>query len=188
MQRFLMILGISLTALLTSTASLADGGGPGASPGGGCRVQLGTHLVNFTAYQPQLAGNTPYCNEIPDIGTVAVVFDYEDKLMRELPVEIEITKKDGTRIFHQPAERRPTGTFTTNINFTDAGDYVARITLTEGGSQSEAHIAFGVAENHGVSTNTLLIVATLLMVVFYFLYQSNPAFQSAVKRLWAKLD
>lgn len=188
LQRPLMMLGIFSTIMLTSLPSLADGGGPGAGPGGGCRLQLGTHLVNFTAYQPQLAGNTPYCSEIPDLGTVAVVFDYEDKLLRELPVEIEITKKDGTRIHYQPSERRPTGTFTTNINFTEAGDYIARVAVVEGGNKFEAHVPFGVAENHGVSTSTGLIIATVLMTIFYFLFQSSPAFQATVKRLWAKLD
>ena len=47
-----------------------------------CRVQIGSHLVHFTAYQPQLTGTTEYCNTIPELGQTTVVFDYEGKALR----------------------------------------------------------------------------------------------------------
>ena len=49
-----------------------------------CRVQIGSHLVHFTAYQPQLTGTTEYCNTIPELGQTTVVFDYEGKALRNL--------------------------------------------------------------------------------------------------------
>lgn len=189
-QRPHIILVVFLIGIFSTAAGWADGGGgPSSGPGGGCRVDLGGHLVTFTAYQPQLAGNAPYCSDIPALGNVAVVFDYEEKTLRNLPVEFEITHKEsGTRVLYEPAATRATGTFTRNINFTEAGDYIARITVVDGGKKSEAHVAFGVAEEHGISINTILIIAILLLTGGYFLYQSNPAFRGAIQRLWASLD
>ncbi len=186
--RPLILMGVFLIAMLGAPAGWADGGGPGTGPGGGCRVQLGSHLVTFIAYQPQLAGNTPYCSEIPALGNVAVVFDYEGKETRSLPVEFEITKvSGGTRVLYQPPELHPTGTFTRNVNFTEPGDYEARVSLVQDGKQYEAHVPFSVAEEGGLSLNTLLIIAVILITAGYFLYQSNQAFQDAIKRLLAKL-
>lgn len=188
-QRLLMLLGVFLIAMLGTATGWADGGGggPSAGPGGSCRVQIGSHLVNFTAYQPQLAGNTPYCKEIPELGNVAVVFDYEDKALRNLTVEFEVIKEGGAAVLQEPPGVHPTGTFTRTINFTEAGDYIARVIVHEDGKKHEAEVPFGVAEDHGISMSNALIIAVILMTVGYFLYQSNMAFQDAVKRIWAKL-
>lgn len=180
-----------LMALVVPALSRADGGGGASSgPGGSCRVVVGgTHLVNFTAYQPQLTGSTPYCEDIPELGNTAIVFDYEGKALRNMTVEFEITKEPGgVRFFYQPPEPHPTGTFTRNVNFTEPGDYTAHVTLIHEGQTYDAHVPFGVAEDHGISITNLIIFAVLLFSVGYFLYISNPAFQGAINRLWKKLD
>jgi hypothetical protein len=179
-----------LMALVVPSLSRADGGGGASSgPGGSCRVVVGTHLVNFTAYQPQLTGSTPYCEDIPELGNTAIVFDYEGKALRNMTVEFEITKEPGgARFFYQPPETYPTGTFTRNVNFTEPGDYTAHVTLIHEGKTYDAHVPFGVAEDHGISITNLIIFAVLLFSVGYFLYISNPAFQGAINRLWKKLD
>lgn len=190
MQRPLIMLGALLITLLGTAVCRADGGGggPSSGPGGGCRLQLDSRLVTFTAYQPQLTGNTPYCTEIPETGNVAVVFDLEDKALRDKTLEFEITKAaGGTRVLYQPPEKYPTGTFTRNINFTEAGDYIARVSLIEDGKRHDATLKFHLAEEHGIDINTALLIAVVLTAAGYFLYQSNTTFQEAVKRVWAKL-
>ena len=188
--RPLIVSGIFLLTLLASGAGWADGGGgPSSGPGGGCRLQLDNHLVSFTAYQPQLTGNSPYCTEIPETGNISVVFDLEDKALRDIPVEFEITKeKDGSRIMYQPAAKMPTGVFNRTLNITDIGDYIARVSLVEDGKKHEARLKFHVAEKHGIPLNTALIIGIVLMLAGYFLYQSNPAFQASVKKLMGKLS
>ena len=188
--RPLIVSGIFLITLLASGVGRADGGGgPSSGPGGGCRLQLDTHLVSFTAYQPQLTGNSPYCTEIPETGTISVVFDLEDKALRDIPVEFEITReKDGSRIMHQPPGKILNGVFNRTLNITEMGDYIARVSLVENGKKHEAHLKFHVAEEHGIPLNTALVIGIVLMVAGYFLYQSNPAFQAAVNRLMGKLS
>jgi hypothetical protein len=188
--RPLIVSGLFLLTLLGNSASWADGGGgPSSGPGGGCRLQLDTHLVSFTAYQPQLTGNSPYCTEIPETGTISVVFDLEDKALRDIPVEFEITReKDGSRIMHQPPGKILNGVFNRTLNITEMGDYIAKVSLVENGKKHEAHLKFHVAEEHGIPLNTALVIGIVLMVAGYFLYQSNPAFQASVKKLMGKLS
>ena len=189
MQRFLIILGLFFMTLLGMGVSRADGGGgAGAGPGGGCRLLLDEHAVVFTAYQPQLTGNAPYCTEIPETGNVSIVFDLEDKALRDKPVEFEITKATGgARVLYQPPQKYATGTFTRNVNFTEAGDYIARVSLIEGGKKHDAQLKFHLAEEHGIDLNTALLVAVALTALGYFLYQSNAGFRDTVRRYWAKL-
>lgn len=190
MQRPWIMLGVLLITLLGTAVCRADagGGGPSAGPGGGCRLQLESHLVTFTAYQPQLTGNTPYCTEIPETGNVAIVFDLESKALRDKALEFEITKATGgTRVLYQPPEKYPTGTFTRTINFTEAGDYIARVSVIEDGQKHDATLKFHLAEEHGIDINTALLIAVVLTAAGYFLYHSNAGFQEAVKRFWAKL-
>jgi hypothetical protein len=185
----LMSLGLLMIALVMAPASWADGGGgPGTGPSGACRVEVASHLVTFTAYQPQLTGSAPYCSEIPELGNTAIVFDYEGKALRNMTVEFEITKEPGaTRFFYQPPELHPTGTFTRNVNFTEPGDYAAHVTLVHEGQKYDAHVPFSVAEAHGFSLNTWIIIAVALSFIGYLLYLSNPAFKGAVNGLWKKL-
>jgi hypothetical protein len=180
----LVCIGFLLVATVPISASWADGGGPSTGPSGACRVEVGSHLVLFTAYQPQLTGTTPFCSDIPALGKTAVVFDYEAKALRGMTVEFEITKEPGgTRIFYQPPEVHATGTFTRDVNFTEAGDYIAHVTLVNEGQKYDSHVPFSVAEEHGLSLNTYIVIAVVLIALGYLLYLSNPAFQRAVGRL-----
>lgn len=187
MKHPLVSLGLLLAAMVPTTASWADGG-PSTGPSGACRVEVGTHLVLFTAYQPQFTGTTPYCSDIPELGKTAVVFDYEGKALRNMTVEFEITKEQGgTRIFYQPPEMHPTGTFTRDVDFTEAGDYIAHVTLVNEGQKYDAHVPFSVAEEHGFSLNTYILIGVALVAGGYILYLSSPPFQVAVNRMWKKM-
>lgn len=177
--------GLLALAMASSSLSWADGGGPSTGPSGACRVEVASHLVLFTAYQPQYTGTTPYCSDIPELGKTAIVFDYESKPLRGMTVEFEITKEsDGTRVFYQPPEVHPTGTFTRDVDFTEPGDYVAHVTLVHEGQTYDEHVPFSVAEAHGLSLNTYILIGVALIAVGYFLYLSSPAFRSAIDRMW----
>ena len=143
--------------------------------------------MTFTAYQPQLTGTAPYCSEIPELGKSAIVFDFETKALRNLTVGFEITKEPGaTRVFYQPPVVHATGTFTRDVNFTEAGDYTARMTLIQEGQTYNAQVPFSVAEAHAFSTSNLIIIATILVALGYFAYESSPAVKASVDRLLKK--
>lgn len=145
-----------------------------------CRVQVGSHLVHFTAYQPQLTGTTEYCNNIPELGQSTIVFDYEGKALRNMTVEFEITKEpEGTRFFYAPPATHSNGTFNQNLNFTDAGKYLVHVTLVNEGQKVDAHIPFTVGKGAaGVQTSTIVVVLTLLTAVLYIYYLSNAGFKA----------
>ncbi|MFM8443071.1 MAG: hypothetical protein ACKN9W_06970 [Methylococcus sp.] len=179
---------LGLLFLVAAGVTRADGGGgPGGGSSGACRVSLGNYLVTFTAYQPQLTGTAPYCSEIPELGKSAIVFDFETKALRNLTVGFEITKEPGaTRVFYQPPVVHATGTFTRDVNFTEAGDYTARMTLIQEGQTYNAQVPFSVAEAHAFSTSNLIIIATILVALGYFAYESSPAVKASVDRLLKK--
>jgi len=153
-----------------------------------CRVQIGSHLVHFTAYQPQLTGTTEYCNAIPELGQSIVVFDYEGKALRNMTVEFEITKEpEGTRVFYQPPSTHPNGTFNATINFTEAGKYRVHVTLVNEGQKVDEHIGFVVgAGAAGMPTSTIVVILTLLIAGGYIFYLSNAGFKNVVDKLLTK--
>lgn len=185
LNKGLLALSLLVTSALPAT-SWAHGGASVDTDQ--CRVQIGSHLVHFTAYQPQLTGTTEYCNAIPETGMATIVFDYEGKALRNMTVEFEITKEpEGTRVFYQPPGTHPTGTFNTNINFTQGGKYRAHITLVNEGQKVDEHIGFVVgADAAGPSMSTYIVIAVLLFAGGYILYLSNDSVKNTVDRLTGK--
>jgi hypothetical protein len=175
-----------VAALLVPSAVWAHGGA--SVEADKCRIEVGPHLVHFTAYQPQLTGTTEYCNDIPELGNVVIVFDYEGKALRNMTVEFEITKEpEGTRFFYQAPTTNPTGTYNTSLNFTDQGSYLAHVTLINEGQKIDAHVPFVVGKAKGaLSGTTYLVIAVVLIALGYIFYLSNPAFQAAVDRVIKK--
>ena len=181
----LMALGLLLTSIMSSNAWSHGGASVDTDQ---CRVQIGSHLVHFTAYQPQLTGTTEYCNAIPEVGPTTVVFDYEGKALRNMTVEFEITKEpEGTRIFYQPPSTHANETFNANVNFTEAGKYRVHITLVNEGQKVDEHIGFNVgAGASGVPTSNIVVILTLLVAGGYIFYLSNAGFKNAVDKIITK--
>ena len=182
----LRLLGIVAMLLVPISGAWAHGGA--SVEADKCRIEVGPHLVHFTAYQPQLTGTTEYCNDIPELGNVVIVFDYEGKALRNMTVEFEITKEpEGTRIFYQAPTTNPTGTYNTQLNFSNPGKYLAHVTLVNEGQKIDAHVPFAVGTSQsGLSGTTYLVIAVVLFALGYIFYLSNPAFQAAVDRVRKK--
>jgi hypothetical protein len=180
---------LALSLLVSSALPVASWAHGGASvEADTCRIQIGSHLVHFTAYQPQLAGTTEYCNSIPELGNSTLVFDYEGKALRNMTVEFEVTKEpEGTRVYYQPPGTHPTGTFNTTINFTQPGKYLAHVTLVNEGQKVDEHIGFSVGSAQiGPSVSTYIVIGVVLIAVGYIFYLSNASFKNAVDRLTKK--
>ena len=155
-----------------------------------CRVIVGSQIVHFTAYQPQLTGTTEYCNNIPELGQSTIVFDYEGKALREMTVEFEITKEpEGTRFYYEPPATHPKGTFNTNLNFTDPGKYLVHVTLVNENQKVDAHIPFTIGKGAaGVPTSTIVVILTVLLAALYILYLSHAGFKAMVDKLFNKTN
>lgn len=186
-QRSLTAFGMLAISLVSSTAWSHGGASVDTDQ---CRVQIGSHLVHFTAYQPQLTGTTEYCNNIPELGQTTVVFDYEGKALRNMTVEFEITKEpEGTRVFYQPPSTHANGTFNANVNFTEVGKYRVHITLVNEGQKVDEHIGVAVGSGaSGIPTSKLIVILTLLVAGGYIFYLSNAKFKGAVDKLITKKE
>lgn len=183
----LVALGLVVTSLLPVTAWSHGGASVDTDQ---CRVQIGSHLVHFTAYQPQLTGSTDYCNTIPETGPTVIVFDYEGKALRNMTVEFEITKEpEGTRFFYQPPGTHPKGTFNANVNFVEPGKYRIHVTLINEGEKVDEHIALQVGGGaSGMQTSTIIVILTLLIAGGYIFYLSNAGFKNAIDKVIKKKE
>jgi hypothetical protein len=185
-KQWLLTLGLLASALIPA-AVWAHGGASGVDTDS-CRIPVGSYWVHFTAYQPQLAGTTEYCSAIPETGSTTLVFDYEGKALRNMTVEFEITKEpEGTRVFYKEPSTYPTGSANTTINFTEAGNYLAHVTLVNEGQKVDAHVPFkvGTAQS-GLSSSTLLVIIVVVIAVGYIFYLSNAGFKGAIDRVLKK--
>ncbi len=185
-KSLLPALGLLLAALLPANSAWAHGGASVDTDQ--CRIFVGPHLVHFTAYQPQLTGTTEYCDSIPDVGPTTMVFDYEGKALRNMTVEVELTKEpEGSRILYIPPATHSTGTFNTSYNFTEPGSYLAHVTLINEGQKIDAHVPFkvGTAKNE-ISASTKIIVVVVLGSILYILYLSSAPFKAFVDGLFKK--
>lgn len=183
------LLALSLAA--ASALPLTSWGHGGASVDTDqCRINVGPHLVHFTAYQPQLTGTTEYCNSIPETGNAVLVFDYEGKALRDMTVEFEITKEpEGTRVYYQEPATHPKGTFNTTINFGEPGKYLGHVTLVNEGQRVDAHVPFTVGNaGGGPSTTTFIVIGVILIAVGYIFYLSNASFKNAIDGLTKKKE
>ncbi len=185
----MLVLG-TVFATLGAPTVWADGGGEesmSTMDAAACSIQVGTHVVRFIAYQGELTGATGFCRDIPQPGKATVAFDYEGNALRNMTVEFEITKDpQGTRIFYQPPSTHPTGTFNSDVDFAEGGDYVVHVTLVNEGQKIDSHIPFSVGAHTGTSSIIYLIVAAMLTAGGYVLYLSNAAFQGMIDRALKK--
>ncbi|MGH8497388.1 MAG: hypothetical protein ACRERV_01035 [Methylococcales bacterium] len=168
----LLCINALLTGLLIAPAVSGHGGASVKIDS--CRIPVaGNNWVHFTAYTPTFTADTEYCNSIPQAGPTNLVFDYENKQLRAITVQFEITKEpEGERVYFQPAQTRKTGTVNAAIDFGrfGEGDYLTHVTLVIEGKQIDAHLPFSVGGASGVSIAgfTIALVTILGLLVVFF--------------------
>ena len=164
-RRWLFVLTALMAWTLPSGSAWAHGGV--AVEFDTCRIPVSGYWVHFTAYTPMTTADTEYCGSIPEPGMTNVVIDYEDKALRRMTVEYEITKEpEGNVIFHQDAQTLPTGTLNIPIDFTPygSGDYLAHITLINGEEKVDAHAPFTIGTG-GTGVNPAVYLLALLGIL-----------------------
>ncbi len=184
--------------LLFGTAAFANGGG-GGTVGGGCRLPVGDFTLLFSAYQPQLSGDTRFCTELPNTGSTHLVFDYEslegstaqksllalDKRIKEMTIEIEVKKGDQS-LFKRPPQKFKAGSIETVVDFPEAGEYTVEVKLTDPeGKTVENHLPLRV-EAGGVALGTLIVIVVVIGAAVYLLYLSSAGFREKAQAILAK--
>ncbi len=147
-----------------------------------CRIPVGNHWVHFTAYTPNVSGDTEFCNSIPQNAKANLVFDYESKKLRKMTVEFEITKEpEGKVIYHQDAAKVPTGTLNAVVDFTNQpkGKYLAHVTLINGEERTDAHLPFTVGSS-GTSASDTLKIAVMILGILIGAYFFAPGVRESV--------
>lgn len=147
-----------------------------------CRIPVSDQWVHFTAYTPTLTGDAEYCNTIPQRGRTNLVFDYENKKLRNMTVEFEITKEpEGTVIYHQDAAKQKSGTINAVVDFSQhpPGKYLSHVTLINGEERTDAHLPFTVGES-GTSGSDTLLIAVMLLGIMIGAYFFVPDFRTMV--------
>lgn len=167
---------LSVAVCLSADAAFGHGGGVAADS---CRAQVGTNWVHFAAYQPDLTGTKEFCDTIPELGATTLVFDYENKVLRNAMVTFEITKEPGgIRVAYQPPAAYPNGTASATVQFTEPGRYLAHVTLTKDTENLDAHIPFTVAMASAKSLlGSIAVWSVFAAGACYILYLAVPAFR-----------
>ena len=156
-----------LTLMMTPVAQVWAHGGVSVEIDS-CRIPVSDQWVHFTAYTPTLTGDAEYCNTIPERGRTNLVFDYEDRKLRNMTVEFEITKEpEGKVIYHQDAAKQRTGSINAVVDFTQhpVGKYLAHVTLINGEERTDAHLPFTVGEVGPSGSDTLLMAVMILGIL-----------------------
>ena len=166
-----------------------------------CVIQIGFFKAHFTIYQPEIAGNKEYCEDIPDTGTSLFILDYLHESLNTLPVDFRIIKNvtdhgrattwqhlsamndlEQHTVYYQPDMVVLNGTLEAEYNFTETGHYVGIVTTRQPGNQKIYRAVFPFKV--GVSTLGYLplFIGLILLVELFYLY-SNGTLQAWFSRI-----
>jgi len=143
-----------------------------------CRIRVGSEVVHFSAYTPTFTKGASYCQFIPNVGLTSLVFDYEGQKLRDMTVELEITRdSDEKRIFYQAPKKIKSGTINTAVDFSQygAGSYLAHITIIHEGEKLDSHLGFTIGAEEEEKTSrwiTMVLPGLLLSGIIIFMLPS----------------
>ncbi len=133
----LFAVGLGLCTLaLTMLPSPAAAHGSGGSTDGACRIEVGHHNVELSAYQPGSFGKK-LCADIPYTGSTTFIIDIEDPELRREEISVWLIKTDtgswmsaqaaelnqDNAVMAIPAQTYQRGNIRFDHVFADAGDY-----------------------------------------------------------------
>ncbi|HXY57176.1 MAG TPA: hypothetical protein VEH76_01215 [Methylocystis sp.] len=181
------IVGAFLVLAAGSAARAAGGDGPEAmSMGNMCMVMFGYDMIHITSYLPGQS-RSEYCEEIPQVGRVIMVFDIENPKFRDLPIDIRIIRDPLTPItektdiealteVHFPATMYKKGTFTFEHDYQQRGHYIGMVTLTKDNGEKDTQIfKFSVGETLWGWLPYILGAILIALVLAAYWKHSHPS-------------
>jgi hypothetical protein len=138
-----------------------------------CVLHVGPYKMYFNGYQPDAYYDQQFCQEIPGTGNTVLVFDYVERELRSMPVEVRIIQDTGSEanlesitVVHLPAKVYPTGSIDVKYNFDKPGKFVGLVSI---GDKQEhlSRLRFSIGETGAVShlTHYLMIIVPLAVVI-----------------------
>lgn len=138
-----------------------------------CVLHVGPYKMYFNGYQPEAYYDQQFCQEIPGTGNTVLVFDYVERELRAIPVEVRIIRDTGSEdnlesitVVHLPAKVYPTGSIDVKYNFDKPGKFVGLVAI---GDKQEhlSRLRFSIGETGTVShlTHYLMIIVPLAVVI-----------------------
>ncbi len=154
-----------------------------------CVIQIGFFKAHFTIYQPEIAGNKEFCEDIPNLGSSLFVLDYLHDSLKRLPVDFRIIQNptnlersttwqdidtlnnlDQHTVFYQSDIIAHNGILQADYTFTKTGHYVGIITTQQPGLDKTYRAVFpfkvGI-RNHSYLPLFLALLALLELAYLY---------------------
>lgn len=146
-----------------------------------CKLRLGPYLMHFTGYQIRnYAGNTEFCEDIPQVGKTVIVMDAIDPILREIPINVRIVRDTGNNnevetelekstIVNLPTKVYPTGSVSLEYDFQQPGQFVGIVTAGENG-EYVSRFPFSVGINRSAHMFYALLAAIPILVFGLYAY------------------
>lgn len=143
-----------------------------------CVLNIGPYKMYFHTYLPDTYYDRQFCQELPGTGNAVLVFDYVEKELRSLPVEVRIISDTGSEanleavtITHIPAKVYPTGSIDVKYNFDKPGKFVGLVSVGDN-REHVSRVSFSVGQTGAVShlTHYLGVFVPVMVGVVLALY------------------
>jgi hypothetical protein len=155
-----------------------------------CILTIGPYKMHFTGYQPEVAPEKEFCEDIPAVGRAIIVLDYLDTALRELATGVRIVEAESwtaaqaavenaqqPTVLHRPPKTYKTGTLQIEHQFDKPGYFVGLVTV-QGDRQEQLISRFPFSVGRKATSQapyTLAVMALLLagLGAVYYFYQSR---------------
>jgi hypothetical protein len=150
-----------------------------------CILNIGPYKMYFHSYLPDTYYDRQFCEELPGTGNAVLVFDYVEKELRSLPVEVRIITDTGSEdnlesvtVAHLPAKMYPTGSIDVKYTFDKPGKFVGVVSVGGDNGEHVSRISFSVGHTgvlSHLSHYTMVIVPVVvgLAIVLFFSFRDR---------------
>lgn len=149
-----------------------------------CVLNIGPYKMYFHSYLPDTYYERQFCQELPGTGSAVLVFDYVEKELRSLPVEVRIINDTGSEadleavtIMHLPAKVYPTGSIDVKYNFDTPGKFIGLVSVGDNG-EHVSRLPFSVGQTGALShlSHYLMVIVPVVVglgVVLFFSFRDR---------------
>lgn len=149
-----------------------------------CVLNVGPYKMYFHTYLPDTYYDRQFCQELPGTGNAVLVFDYVEKELRSLPVEVRIISDTGSEadleavtIAHLPAKVYPTGSIDVKYNFDKPGKFIGMVSVGDSG-EHVSRLPFSVGQTGALShlSHYMMVIVPVvigLAIVLFFSFRDR---------------
>ncbi len=187
----LLSIAAAAALALTLAAPRAEARGALGYDQEACVLKVGPDFLYFSGYQ-FAASPRKFCEDVPEVGETTLVFDLAQDELRQMKLDLRITRDagaapaegaapDGSTVAYLPPETYPRGTFSFVHNFDEPGNFVGVVTADgPNGEHWVARYPFSVGGAPASMTPLILLaLASALALGLYF--ASRPREKKAKK-------